>query len=128
MDYAQFFFISNGNPLCATACVKNILIADVVSVPRSLKKLIRFILQVIVYPNLNCTCHLKYLHFFSFYYNVISLLFQYIYNESDVFLSNKYLSFTLFFQFLYKIIIHKSLILSFQRAKKELPLNSRNSS
>ena len=92
------------------------------------KKLIRFILQVIVYPNLNCTCHLKYLHFFSFYYNVISLLFQYIYNESDVFLSNKYLSFTLFFQFLYKIIIHKSLILSFQRAKKELPLNSRNSS
>lgn len=64
----------------------------------------------------------------TFYYNVISLLFQYIYNESDVFLSNKYLSFTLFFQFLYKIIIHKSLILSFQRAKKELPLNSRNSS
>ena len=28
----------NGNPLYATACVKNILIADVVSVPRSLKR------------------------------------------------------------------------------------------
>lgn len=127
MDYAQFFLFQMGIRYVQQPASKHSYCRCRIC-SKIFKKLIRFILQVIVYPNLNCTCHLKYLHFFSFYYNVISLLFQYIYNESDVFLSNKYLSFTLFFQFLYKIIIHKSLILSFQRAKKELPLNSRNSS